>query len=85
MGYTQIYRIIYGETFALLAELNTVRVFMSLAANFDWPLHQFGVKNAFMHKELTKEVYMELPPGSNRSPKHWDKLCRLKKSLYGLK
>ena len=62
-GYTQTYGINYTETFALVAKINTVWVLLSLAANLGWPLQQFDVKNAFLHGELSKEVYMELPPG----------------------
>jgi len=62
-GYTQTYGVDYTETFALVAKLNNVRVLLSLVVNLDWPLQQFDVKNAFLHGELSEEVYMELPPG----------------------
>ena len=58
---------------------------MSLVANLDWPLQQFDVKNAFLHGELFEEVYMDLPPGCMIPEEHCQKVCRLKKSLYGLK
>ncbi|CAL9006048.1 unnamed protein product [Prunus brigantina] len=60
-GYTHTYEVEYLETFAPIAKLNTVRVLLSLAANHDWPLLQFDVKNAFLHGHLKKEIYMDLP------------------------
>ncbi|RVW89668.1 Retrovirus-related Pol polyprotein from transposon RE1 [Vitis vinifera] len=55
------------------------------AANLDWPLQQFNVKNVFLHGKLSEEVYMDLPPGCMVSKKQCQKVCKLKKSLYGLK
>ncbi|CAL8134140.1 unnamed protein product [Prunus armeniaca] len=81
--YTQTYGINYEETFAPVAKLNTVRVLLSLAANLDWPLHQFDVKNAFLHGELAEEVYMDIPHGYNTT--QTGTVCRLRKALYGLK
>ncbi|RVW15529.1 Retrovirus-related Pol polyprotein from transposon RE1 [Vitis vinifera] len=62
-GFTQTYGIDYTETFAPVAKLNTIRVLLSLAANLDWSLHQFDIKNVFLHGELKEEVFMTLPPG----------------------
>mgnify|MGYP004622524293 FL=1 len=84
-GYTQTYGVDYNETFAPVAKINTVRVLLSLAVNMDWPLKQFDVKNAFLHGELTEEIYMDLPPGCMVTEKEKGKVCRLRKSLYGLK
>ena len=83
-GYTQTYEIDYIETFAPVSKINTVRVLLSLAANLDWLLQQFDVKNTFLHRELSKEVYIEFPPGYTPE-RHSQKVCRLKKALYWLK
>jgi hypothetical protein len=82
-GYTQTYGIDYQETFSSVAKSNSVRVLLSLAANHDWPLHQFDVKNAFIHGDL-EEVYMDVPPGYTAT--YGDKVvCKLQRALYGLK
>ncbi|RVW74752.1 Retrovirus-related Pol polyprotein from transposon TNT 1-94 [Vitis vinifera] len=83
-GFTQSYGIDYQETFAPVAKLNTVRVLLSLAANLDWSLHQLDVKNAFLNGDLEEEVYMDIPAGLETTS-NFNKVCRLRKSLYGLK
>ena len=50
---------------APMAKMNTIRILLSLAANKDWLLHQFDVKNAFYLGDLEWEVYMDIPLSIN--------------------
>jgi Reverse transcriptase (RNA-dependent DNA polymerase) len=84
VGYTQTYEIDYHETFAPVAKMNTVRILQSITVNNSWGLHQMNVKNTFLQGTLEEEVYMTLPPSHKR--KNMSNLvCRLNKSIYGLK
>ena len=84
-GYAQRYGIDYQDTFAPVAKINTIRIIISIAANRDWPLQQFDVKNAFLNGDLEEEVYMELPLEVKNGSSCKGEVCKLKKSLYGLK
>nr|CAN78733.1 hypothetical protein VITISV_020436 [Vitis vinifera] len=83
-GFTQSYGIDYQETFAPVAKLNTIRILLSLVVNQDWCLQQLDIKNAFLNGDLEEEVYMEIPPGFEGSMAK-NQVCKLQKSLYGLK
>ena len=83
-GYTQIPGLDFGETFSPVVKAPTIRVILSLAVRFKWPLKQLDVKNAFLHGTLNECVYMEQPSGFVHS-QYPDHVCLLHKSLYGLK
>jgi len=83
-GYAQTYGVDYSDTFSPVAKLTSVRLFISMAATYNWPLHQLDIKNAFLHGDLEEEVYMEQPPGFVAQGE-FGRVCRLRKSLYGLK
>jgi hypothetical protein len=57
-GYTQKYDIDYNEVFALVAKWDTTRVMLALAASKGWCVFQLDVKSAFLHGELTEDIYM---------------------------
>ena len=63
--------------------MNTVKIILSLA-DFGWEMHQFDVKNAFLHGSLEEEVYMKIPPGYGAT-NEGNMVCKLKKAIYGLK
>ena len=81
-GFTQTYGVDYQETFAPVVKINSIRVLLSLAAKYNWPLHQLDIKNAFLNGDLEEEVFMIPPPGFE---KVFDQHKVCKKSLYGLK
>jgi hypothetical protein len=83
-GFTQRPGIDYDETFSPIVKPAIVRTVISLAIARDWPLHQLDVKNTFLHGTLTETVYCSQPTSFFDSAQ-LDLVCRLNKSLYGLK
>ena len=86
-GYTQLEGVDYFETFSPVAKLATVKLILDLAAKKNWSLTQMDVTNAFLHSELEEEIYMSIPQGYTPSDGVLppNAVCRLHKSIYGLK
>jgi Reverse transcriptase (RNA-dependent DNA polymerase) len=64
--------------------MEIIRLLISQAAQFKWPIYQMDVKSAFLNGVLKEEVYVEQPPGYMKAEKE-TKVLKLKKILYGLK
>ncbi|GKB63611.1 retrotransposon protein, putative, ty1-copia subclass, partial [Tanacetum coccineum] len=83
-GYTQTPRIDYEETFSPVADIRAIRILIAIAAFYDYEIWQMDVKTAFLNGYLSEEVYMEQPEGFV-NPKYPNRVCKLKRSIYGLK
>ncbi|GKA32148.1 retrovirus-related pol polyprotein from transposon TNT 1-94 [Tanacetum coccineum] len=83
-GYAQEEGIDFEESFAPVARLEAVRIFVAHAAHKSFPIYQMDVKTAFLNGPLKEEVYVAQPDGFV-DPDHPDKVYRLRKALYGLK
>lgn len=82
-GYTQKEGLDFHDAFPPVAKLVTVRCVLAMAATCHWDLHQLDVSNAFLHGDLSKDVYMSLLPGLLGQRE--TQVCGLHKSLYVLK
>jgi hypothetical protein len=83
-GFTQVEGLNFGETYALVARLESIRVLIVYATNHDFKLYQMDVKSAFLNGSLQELVYVKQPPGFE-DPKKPNHVFLLHKALYGLK
>ncbi|KAL1224686.1 Retrovirus-related Pol polyprotein from transposon TNT 1-94 [Cardamine amara subsp. amara] len=83
-GFNQKEDIDYSETFSPVSRKDSLRIIMALVAQYEPELHQMDVKTAFLNRDLQEEVYMRQSKGFIIEC-HEDMVCKLKKSIYGLK
>ncbi|GJW92765.1 integrase, catalytic region, zinc finger, CCHC-type containing protein [Tanacetum coccineum] len=83
-GYSQQEGIDFEESFAPVARLEAVRLFVVYATHKSFPVYQMDVKTTFLNGPLKEEVYVNQPDGFV-DPHYPDKVYHLKKALYGLK
>ncbi|GJY79908.1 retrovirus-related pol polyprotein from transposon TNT 1-94 [Tanacetum coccineum] len=83
-GFRQEEGIDFGESFALVARIEAIHIFIANAAHKNMKIYQMEVKTAFLNGELKEEVYVSQPEGfvNQDNPSH---VYKLKKDLYGLK
>ncbi|GJY36910.1 retrovirus-related pol polyprotein from transposon TNT 1-94 [Tanacetum coccineum] len=83
-GYSQEEGIDYDKTFAPLARMEAIRIFLAFATYMNFKVYKMDVKSAFLNGKLKEEVYVKQPPGFESS-EFPDYVYKLDKALYGLK
>lgn len=80
-GYKQTRGVDYHEVFAPVVRGSSMRYLMGIAVKYDLQIHQMDAVSAFLQGDVDAEIYMKQPPGYEEDVK----VCRLNKSIYGLK
>ena len=83
-GYSQREGIDFKETLPPLSTKDSLRIIMAIMAHFDLELHQMDVRPAFLNEDLVKDVNMSQPISFEEVGKE-NMVCKLQKSIYGLK
>ncbi|GKA12360.1 putative retrotransposon ty1-copia subclass protein [Tanacetum coccineum] len=83
-GFTQTYRFDYEETFSPVADIKAIRILIAIVVYYDYEIWQMDVKTAFLNGRLNEDVYM-VQPEEFVNPKHPERVCKLQRSIYGLK
>jgi len=81
-GFSLIFGVDYIATFAPIAKMNSIFLILVIVAAQGLVVHYMDVKSAFLHRDLDEEIYMEQPQGFVQDS---SLVCRLRKSLYGIK
>jgi hypothetical protein len=80
-GFSQKYGVDYDEVFAPVVRSTTFRTLLSIAGNRNYRVKHYDVKTAFLNGNIEEEIFMKQPEGYEEG----DKVCFLRKGLYGLK
>lgn len=83
-GFSQKYGDDYDETYAPVVRYDTIRALLAISAMKKKYIRQLDVQSAYLNGVLEEEIFMKQPPGFVSKGQE-DKVCRLRKSLYGLK
>lgn len=83
-GFTQVRGVDYNETYSPVVRSSTLRLLFSLAVEYDWHIDQWDVTTAFLYGKLKEDIYMLQPKGAIVQGQE-TKVCKLQRSLYGLK
>ena len=81
-GYSHLEGIDFGKIFSPIEKFNSIRFLLSLAATFDLKVAKMDAM--FLHGDMDEEIYMKQPKGFILKHKK-ELVCKLKKSIYGLK
>jgi hypothetical protein len=83
-GYSQVTSLDFGETFAPVARLESIRILLAYVVHHSFKLFQMDVKSAFLNGPIKEKVYVEQPP-SFEDDRYLDHVYKLSKAPYGLK
>ncbi|KAK8672106.1 hypothetical protein V6N13_110480 [Hibiscus sabdariffa] len=83
-GFRQIHGVDYDETFSPVAMFKSIQILLAVATFHDYEICQMDVKTAFLNGKLEEDVYMTQPEGFV-TPENAGKVCKLQRSIYGLK
>ncbi|RVW72199.1 Retrovirus-related Pol polyprotein from transposon TNT 1-94 [Vitis vinifera] len=83
-GFTQKEGIDYKDTFSPVSSNDSFRIIMALVTHYDLELHQMDVKTMFLNGNTDETIYM-VQPENFESNDSKQPVCRLKRSIYGLK
>ena len=85
-GFSQVYGKDYFELFSPVSTPTTIRTIFCLSAYLKWKMHGMDANTAFLNAPVQEEIYVEQPEGfAVKGPNGEDQVCKLDKSLYGLR